>query len=903
MSAFVGREPELAAVEELLSSGGSGLRALEIVGEPGIGKTALCREAERRAQESGGPVLVARPAAAEAKLAFAGLTDLLGGLQEDVLDALPSPQRHALDVVLLRAESARPPQARVIGTAIVSVLRDLAARESLVVIVDDAHWLDAPSAAALEFAVRRLDGVDLRLLASRRADAAEPQFLAQCEPRKVVLGPLSVAAVQRIIAERLDVNFPRPVLVRITEASRGNPFHALQIARLLVERDVGNWALPLPVPDDLRALVGERIAALPDETRHALLRAAALTQPDSSLVDLAALGAAEQAGLVSVGAGGGVEFTHPLFASAVYGSVGEGERRALHRSLAAEVGAGEERARHLALAAVGPDENAAGLVQEAARDARARGAAATAAELAELAVELTPPGNELLAERELELASHLYLAGDFERAASVARVLAGEAEGDLRAHALLLLADVVYWRAGESAAVVHAEAALSTARDPLLQARCHVSIAMHAGTSDLAKAAAAARAALELLDKQPGADPALASLALSARVRADLFLGHGLDRDAAARALELEGDSPPAAVDTRVAFKLGQWLRYVDDLAGARAHLAAVERQAVDEGDESSLANILLNRSLLECWSGNWEEAAAVADRSGDLFTLTGTPAASSTIWRAYVDAHAGRVGAVRAASAARGVNEEPVVRMLWERTLGLAELSLGDVRAADRHFAAAVDALADTGFREPAVWRIHGDAIEASVDVGDLERAERLLGPLEAAAEQTRIPWTLAVSARCRGLVHAAAGEAEDAERMLEQALRAHEQCPVPFELARTLFAEGKVLRRAKQKLRARTALDQAVTIFDALGAETWAERAREERERTAVRSALEGLSPTELRIAQLAADGLTNDAIAAEVFVTRKTVEANLGRAYRKLGIRSRAQLARALDSEEQV
>ena len=172
-------------------------------------------------------------------------------------------------------------------------------------------------------------------------------------------------------------------------------------------------------------------------------------------------------------------------------------------------------------------------------------------------------------------------------------------------------------------------------------------------------------------------------------------------------------------------------------------------------------------------------------------------------------------------------------------------------------------------------------------------------MAEFEASAARSQIPWSLAVSARCRALLLAAEGEPERAEALLEQALVDHERCPMPFELARTLLAQGQVLRRGRKKLQARAALEQAATLFEQLGGAPWAARAREEVRRTAARSAPDELTPTELRIAHLAATGLTNDAIAAEVFVTRKTVEANLGRVYRKLGIRSRAQLARALDA----
>ena len=282
-----------------------------------------------------------------------------------------------------------------------------------------------------------------------------------------------------------------------------------------------------------------------------------------------------------------------------------------------------------------------------------------------------------------------------------------------------------------------------------------------------------------------------------------------------------------------------------------------------------------------------------------ELFRLTGISADASNVWRAYVDAHYGRVDAVRAAAMQAGGVREPIGRMLWERALGLAELAAGDARAAAPHLAAAVEALAETGFREPAVWRLDGDAVEGALGAADLERAQALVAEFEASAARSQIPWSLAVSARCRALLLAADGELERAEALLERALVDHERCPMPFELARTLLAQGQVLRRGKKKLQARAALEQAATLFEQLGGAPWAARAREEVRRTAARSAPDELTPTELRIAHLAATGLTNDAIAAEVFVTRKTVEANLGRAYRKLGIRSRAQLARALDA----
>ena len=366
--ALVGREPELAAIDEVLAAG-DGLRALELVGEPGIGKTTLWQEAVARARSAGLRVLAARPAESEAKLAFAGLTDLLADVEPELLATLPPPQRQALDVALLRVEAGRAPSRRLVGTALFSLLRELAADAPTLLAVDDAQWLDRASAAALEFAVRRLSTVPLRLVVSARADAVTPELVtivADERVRRLDVGPLSVAALQRIIAGRLGVSLPRPTLVRLAEACGGNAFYALEIARRLAERDEQTWT-PLPVPADLRTLVARRIASLPAATRDALLRAAALARPAYDLVDVRALAPAESAGLVTVDRAGQIAFTHPLFAAAVYATAVSDERAAVHRALAASVRDAEERARHLALATTTPDAGVARVLDEAAR--------------------------------------------------------------------------------------------------------------------------------------------------------------------------------------------------------------------------------------------------------------------------------------------------------------------------------------------------------------------------------------------------------------------------------------------------------------------------------------------------------------------------------------------------------
>ena len=898
MPGVVGREPELRAVDAFLDGTA---RALAIVGDPGIGKTTVWREAVDRARARGAIVLVARPAESEARLSFGGVADLTSAVPPEAFDSLPEPQRRGLDVALLRADSPGPPARRVVATALLTLLRELAAETPVVIAIDDLQWLDPPSAGALEFALRRLDETNVRVIYSLRPDATAPPGLAT---EHIEIGPMSVAALHRILGDTIGRTFARPVLIRITEASGGNPLHAIEIARELERRGVQDSVAPLPVPDSLGALVRARVRALPAPTRDALLRVAALARPDTKLVDQSALAAAEESDLVSIDPSGRVRFTHPLFASAVYGSAATSRRRTVHGDLATLVADPIERAHHLALASAGPDPDVVTELESAARRARSRAAPDTAANLLDLALRLVPAGSEETQRLQLELAEHLYFASDFARSRTVLEELLDTlGPGDRRSRALAALAEIDYWHKGESAAAGLMEEALACAESLVQRARCLTQFAMYASTVDLEQARNAASAACELLEGHESEEPALAAAALGAKVRAELFLGHGYDASSAerAQALELAAPSLPVAVDGRVVFKLGQWLRYIDDLDGARARLDEAEQQAHDEGDDASLGNILLNKVVVETWAGNWEDAAVLTERMSDAFDQQGVEPEGIGPWRAYLHAYAGRLDETLAAAGPPPA--EPLIAAIHDRCVGLAHLAAGHVAEADRHLARAVEVFERVDFREPAIWRVDGDAIEAAVASGELERAERLVTRLEKQAERTGIPWNRVVAARGRGLLLAANGELEGAAAALERALADHAACPMPYERARTLLVQGQVLRRLKRKREARRALDEAAALFASLGADAWVERANAERQRVASRHAPDGLTPSELRMARLAADGLTNPEIAAQVFVSRKTVEATLARVYRKLSISSRGQLDRALRETEHI
>jgi len=348
-----------------------------------------------------------------------------------------------------------------------------------------------------------------------------------------------------------------------------------------------------------------------------------------------------------------------------------------------------------------------------------------------------------------------------------------------------------------------------------------------AGTHELAGALTSAETALELLEEQgDNADPGVASFALANRIRADLFLGNGFDESAANRALELEqaAHDPPASVDDRMVYRLGQWFRYVDELGPAREHLSQAYRTALDEGDEASRLNILLNQLLVELWAGEVGVAEDVMSTLRETAVHLGVPTAAE-VWQTYLDARLGKLERVREL-AAEAEREEPIVDMLYLRSLGIVELAAGEREAADRDLERAGRRLEEIGFREPSVWRVEADRIEAAVGVGDIPRADLLTTRLERQTERSQIPWGLAAAARCRGILAAERGDAEGAPAALARALVAHESCPVPFERARTLLVLGQVHGRAKRKRLAKEALTAALGIFENVRSELWAER-----------------------------------------------------------------------------
>ena len=904
---MLAREGELASIDAWLTAvAGAGPAAvapglLVIAGEPGIGKTTLWAEATRRAAATGYQVLSSRPVPSDAGLPHVALADLLRPVSDDVLGVLPAPQRRALDVALLRAEPGDGDlDPRAVGTGLTGLLDQLAADRPLVLAVDDAQWLDWASARVLAFALRRLEGSPVAVLAAVRTSEPDQhgQFAAiesAVTGTRLAVGPLSVAAVHQMFRQALGSSFPRPLLVAIHRAAGGNPFYALEIAREV--RRVGSPppGQPLPVPSDDRELAMLRLRRLPRPTRDVLAQVAAASQTQ---IDLEALAPAELAGIAVVRPGGRIEFTHPLFGSALYSSLPEAERRKLHQRLAAQAGDLVERARHLALAASGPDEATAAELESAAATAGARGAADVAVELAELACGLTPKADQqALVRRSIDLSERRYFAGDPNGARRGLETLLGSLPpGDDKAQVLLGLGSIRWVQGEADAGLELMEQGLAQARTPALIARIHSRIS--SGSDDADVGVRHGQAALALLDES--ANPQLYSYTLHAVAMFKLHAGLGADHAAVEKGMRLQKAAAGWVMSPVPAF----WARDFDDFDTARQRLNELISALRKQGDEAQVAPALTHLARVEAMTGRMDSARAAASEAVDLAGQTEqeTYLMIARCTQAHVCAEAGELDLARslAAEVLSYLRDRPdaVLEGLARDVTGLAALQAGDLAEANKQFTRVEEINDLVHNREPAQQRFQGDHVEAVIGLGDIGRAERLATRLEARAAALPRPWINAVSRRCRGLLHAAAGELDAALAEFEQALSAQETLDMPAELGRTLLALGRLHRRRNERHLAQQRLEQALAAFGSAGALGWADVAQRELARArGRRGESDRLTATEHTVCELAAAGLRNHEIAARLFLSDKTVEANLTRAYRKLGVRSRTELAVAL------
>jgi DNA-binding CsgD family transcriptional regulator len=910
---LIGRTRERARLGRLLDDAREGRSgALLLHGAPGIGKTALLRWTIENADEM--RVLRARGIETESDIPFAGLAELVNPLL-DRLDDIPPVQAEALRGALALGPATAHDRLTV-PAGLLSLLAVAAEERPVLAVIDDVQWLDDASTSALAFALRRLIDANLTFLAARRISEGSPsegvdRAIDVERVRRVQVGPLSVGATQRLLQARLGRAFPRPTLIRLHEMSGGNPFYALELARALeAEVTAGDPTQSVQVPESLERLVRGRIGDLTPATRAALSLVAAggrasPTMLDAAGVSKAALAPAFVAGVIAR-VDGVIRFTHPLLASAVYQELPVEDRRRAHRLLAGMVDDPLARARHLALASEAPNADVAAKLEAAAEIAATRGASVTAAELAEHALRFTSSGAGVDRHRRaIAVARMQLLAGDGRRARTHAdELLKAAPKGCERAEALVLLSDIEHTGALERAIALRREALAEAESDPALQTAIHQWLGSEVRSIEgFAAAEQHARRALELAEQ-------LDDDALRARSLATLgFLRfNGADPDAlelVQRAYELADHIDDPRERLGAAFVLGRVLTWSGRLDRARTLLEDLYR-SLSERDERRSAEALWYLSLVELAAGRLALAADYAERQREINHQYAIDEHEDplAIWVvARIAAHRGELERARElAELSRALaHAQPLFLAGQEGVLGLVEAWSGNPGEAVARFAVADQARYGTGVRDPSDFWWRAEYAEALLEVGRIDDAVELLDRWERDAARLGRERVLAQVTSCRGLVAAARGDVQEALALLEQAVSQHEAVGDPFGRARAMLKLGIVRRRTRKKREAREAIAAALEAFETTGAAGWAANARAELGRIGGRTREEGLTAAERRVATLVAEGRTNREVAAALFLGQRTVETHLSHVYAKLGVRSRAELARMYRPDE--
>jgi DNA-binding CsgD family transcriptional regulator len=904
---LVGRDEELRAIVRSFDASKDLRRAVVLSGEAGVGKTILWLTGVDAAAARGYRILSTRPAEAEAQFSFAGLSDLLGDVVDGVLPELPPIQRRALEAALLLGEVEIDADDRAASAAFLEVLRRLARDSPLCLAVDDLQWLDAASGTALSYALARLDREPVVALLAVRGDV--PEWLRRAVPddrlETIEVAGLTLGATHELLHTRLDAAFPRPTLIRLWETSRGNPFFALELANALQRR--GGTLAPgegLPIPSSLDELLHARIDSLGPAALEVARAVAALADPTVTLLETA-LGAKCDPGLAEALDArileldvDRVRFTHPLLGSAVVARQTPERHRSLHARLADVAPSAEERARHLALATPEPSREIASILEDTSRRAHARGALTAAAELAEQALRLTPLANVEDARRRIFIAADWHFAaGDANRAVELlTRARAEAAPGVERAAVLVRLAAI---QAGprEAEALLH-QARAEGEGDDSLEAMIHLELAQLMGWGDGGVERGAAHAEDAVRAASRTHDVALRCRALAFHGDWHFRAGRGIPRGEMEEALALERALPAGPLVDGPTGVFCHQLLWSAELDQARSLLAEIRDVLVARNNPQEEAWALWQLAFIEWRAGNWEEADRHAAGGLELLTQLDRVMPPDEFPAAIIAAHRGRVHDARArAQGAIARAEAAGIRIAesghsW--VLGFVELSLGHVEAALAHLRRSYE-IRNVFMLEPAQRLELGDFLEALVAVGELDEADDVLATWDDRAATLDRAWALAILARCRGLLLAARGDLDGAFASFEHALAEHARSTDPFHHARTLLALGRTRRRAKKRAAARTALEDALTRFETLGAPLWAEQTRAELTRIGGRSPSNGeLTEGESRVAILVAEGRTNREVAAALFLTVHSVETTLTRVYRKLEVRSRAELA---------
>jgi DNA-binding NarL/FixJ family response regulator len=914
---LLGRERECARLDALVSQVRAGASAALIVeGEAGIGKTSLLAHAAAHA--SGLRILRARGVESEQNLPFAGLADLAGPIL-GYLDALPGPQRSALAGALAVGPVTRADRFAICA-ATFSLLSAAAATRPVLAVVDDAHWLDAASAQAVGFSARRLGQEAIGLVVAVRLSTASSFDAARMDTMAVA--GLDQAAARELLASN-GRSIATPVAERLVSEMGGNPLALLELSATLTDAELSGLTSlpePLPVAAALRHAFAQRLDAINPASRRLLVLAACDATADLATLqragrllslDLTDLTAAEEAGLVRV-EDGRIEFTHPLLRSAAYHTAEPSERRAAHRALADGTDPGRDpirKAWHLAAATVGPDESVAASLDLAAKASGARNAFITASRTHQRAAELTEdPGRQV--SRWMAAGHAAHLGGDLASAARLlSRAIDLAADPCTKADAQLMLAHAAMYTErplGQHHELVsEADAVL-----PFDQLRAATLLALASGLcimiGRLGLALETARRAARLVRGSGGIAWLLsqASLAPATILTGNRAAGRQLIAGILAHP-DLTGHDPAIEL---LRIRCGQSLVWCEDHQSAESLLKSSVNAGRAQGRVADLPYGLAILSELHFRTGDWTQAYADATEAVELGTdyTTRTDLGYALVCAGRIDAAMGTAAQCRArlAQAVSLAKRTGVVSITAYAVAarGLLELGGANYGQAAADLARAAALIARHGVLDPCVIQWRPDFIESLIRLGRIADARDQLAVLDAEAASVGSQWARATAARCRGLLQ---DSPQQAIAHLEEAVAVAETSASIFEQARARMCLGEALRRARQRGEARRQLGLARSAFELLGAQPWADRTAAELATVGVRAAPRRtpihvrLTPQELRVALQVAEGLSNQEVAARLFLSHKTIEVHLGHIYDKLGVRSRTGLARLVHS----
>jgi DNA-binding CsgD family transcriptional regulator len=901
-----GREAECAAVRRLLDDArGHRSAALVVHGDPGVGKSALLDYAVSHAADM--TVLHATGVEAELDLAYAGVHQLVHAVVDRVHE-LPDPQARALHTALGLDSGQHDPF--MVSVALLSLAAVVAEDGPLLVVVDDLHWLDRASTSALAFAARRLHAESVALLFATRAEGDGRSIGHGDGLPQLRLGGLPPEAAATMLDSRLPAGAPPHVRERLLALADGNPLALQELPRTLSSAQLSGHAMvpdPVPVSSTIEDAFLHRVDELSPGTRT-LLIAAAERLGDVALVlragrvlgcGSAALTEAEAAGLLTV-VDNRLRFRHPLVRSAVYRSASRAQRQVAHAALADGLDAEadcDRRAWHRAAATVGHDEEVADELERSADRAMQRSGYATAATILELAADLTPRPSDVV-RRLVAAASAAWTAGQVER---VRRLLdrAAPLTDDTTTTADIELLRAQVERAVGTTGRAYDTLIVAADRVAGTDRRRALTIATAAGTAAWGRndgpqlAEAADRVvALSRDDAAAGAANAQALLAFAAVFRGELAAATRATTRAVQSA-ERQGGAHELSMAGAAALSVG------DDTTSLKV-LGRAAARARSEGAVAILVNMLAAHAVAEAWTSHIRSARAHATEGLTLARQTGNSTYRSLYeavlaWISAVSGDHDECERLAVQAARRGLEQEfaPATAIAgWAR--GLDALGAGRPDEAHGHLGELVRREVRTSHPMVAIAAT-GDIVEAAVTAGDPDTARTATAAIEHFAAGTGQPWTCALAARCRALT-STSGAVED---HFVTALRHHGRGSRPFEHGRTLLAYGSWLRRQRRRIDARRHLRAALQIFERLGAADWEGRAHRELRASGetVRRAspvpLGLLTPQEVQVVQFVRTGATNKQIAAQLYLSPRTIDYHLRKVFVKLGFSSRAEL----------